>query len=139
MWISGYSDLEVYDGVRVVHVPPPVGATKIDHGEQVLQACQNVAEDAAGDIWLIASQSGRLSPICGGRWQLNGGLKDLPAGPSIRVTADDRGRIWLGYPNDRIATIDHDRVTLYGPEEGLCHRQRAESVRTRLACLGSRR
>lgn len=118
VWVSGYSDLQVYDGVRVVHVPPPVGATKIDHGEQVLQACQGVAEDAAGDLWLSLAKVGVFRRSAGS-WQLNGGLKDLPAGPSIRVTADDKGRIWLGYPNDRIASIDHDRVTLYGPEEGL--------------------
>jgi signal transduction histidine kinase/ligand-binding sensor domain-containing protein len=118
VWVSGYADLQFYDGVRVVHVPPPEGALKNDHGEQVLQACQGVAEDAAGGIWLSLAKVGVFRRSAG-TWQLNGGLKDLPAGPSIRVVADDTGRIWLGYPDDRIASVNHDRVTLYGPEEGL--------------------
>ena len=54
-----------------------------------------------------------------GTWQLNGGFAELPSGPSIRAIADDRGRIWLSYPNNRIATIDHNQVTLYGPNDGL--------------------
>ena len=118
VWTVGSTDLEVYDGVRVAHVPPPPGTMKHERGQEVLQACQNVAEDATGDIWLSIAKVG-VFRRSGGTWQLNGGLTDLPSGPSIRVISDDRGRIWLGYPNDRIATIDHNQVTLYGPNEGL--------------------
>jgi len=118
LWVPGTADLEVYDGVRIAHVSPPPGTLKLDHGEQVLQPCQNVAEDATGDIWLSLAKASVFRRAAG-TWQINGGLKDLPSGPSIRVMADDKGRIWLGYPNNRIAVIDHDQVTLYGRDEGL--------------------
>jgi signal transduction histidine kinase/streptogramin lyase len=118
VWMAGYTDLEVYDGAHVEHVSPPPGTLKDDHGKQVLEPCQNVAEDATGDIWLSLAKVG-VFRRSGGTWQRNGGLKGLPAGPSIRVVADDKGRIWLGYPNGRIATIDHNQVALYGRNEGL--------------------
>jgi len=118
VWMVGYADLEVYDGVRVTHISPPPGTLKNDHGQEVLQACQNLAEDAAGNIWFSAAKVG-VFRRADGTWQLNGGLKDLPSGPSIRVIADDKGRIWLGYPNNRIAMVDHDRVTIYGSDDGL--------------------
>ncbi len=118
VWMVGYADLQVYDGVRVTHIPPPPGTLRNDHGQVALQACQNLAEDADGDIWFSAAKVG-VFRRSGGTWQLNGGLKDLPPGPAIRVIADDRGRIWLGYPSDRIVMIDHDQVTRYGPNDGL--------------------
>jgi len=118
VWMVGYADLEVYDGVRVTHIPPPPGTLKTDHGQQVLQPCQNLAEDASGDIWFSAAKVG-VFRRSGGTWQLNGGFKDLPPGPAVRVISDNRGRIWLGYPSDRIVMIDHDQVTRYGRDDGL--------------------
>jgi len=118
VWMAGYTDLQVYDGVRVAHVPPPPGALRHEHGQDVLQACQGVAKDAAGNIWLSLAKVG-VFRRSGDAWQLNGGFKDLPSGPSIRVMADDKGRIWLGYPNDRIAMVDQSQLVLYGRNEGL--------------------
>ncbi|MHA6203441.1 triple tyrosine motif-containing protein [Dyella soli] len=118
VWMAGHADLGVYDGARIAHVPPPPGTLKNEHGQVVLQACQNVAEDASGSIWLSVAKVG-VFRRSGDTWQLNGGFRDLPSGPAIRAIADDGGRIWLGYPSDRIAMIDHDRVTLFGPGEGL--------------------
>jgi signal transduction histidine kinase/ligand-binding sensor domain-containing protein len=118
VWMTGYADLEVYDGVRVTHVPPPSGTLRNERGQEVLQPCQNVAEDAEGDMWLSLAKVG-IFRLSGDTWQPGGGLKDLPSGPAIRVIADEKGRIWLGYPNNRIAMIDHDRLMLYGHNEGL--------------------
>ncbi|WP_158543268.1 sensor histidine kinase [Dyella psychrodurans] len=118
VWMSGSNDLETYDGSRVVHVAPPPGTLIDNHGEQVLQACQGIANDAAGDMWVSIVKVGvfRLSK---GSWSLNGGLKALPDGPAIRVLGDESGRIWLTYPGSRIAVVDHDRVTLYDNRNGL--------------------
>ncbi len=118
VWMVGYADLEVYDGVRVTHISPPPGALKTDHDQQVLQACQNLAEDAAGNIWFSAAKVG-VFRRSGDTWQLNGGFKDLPSGPSIRIIADAQGRIWLGYPNNLVVVIDHDQETRYGRDDGL--------------------
>ena len=118
VWMPGYTDMEVYDGARVTHVSPPPGSLTLDHGQQVLQGCQNVAEDAKGDIWLSLAKVGVFRRSAGS-WQPNGGLKGLPPGPAIRVVADDKEHLWLSYPNDLIAMVDRDQVTLYGRDQGL--------------------
>jgi len=118
VWMPGRKDLEIYDGLHVGHIPPPPGTVADERGEQVLQACQGIAEDAAGDAWVSIVKVGvfRLSK---GTWTLNGGLKALPEGPAIRVLGDESGRVWLTYPGNRIAVVDHDRVTLYDNSHGL--------------------
>ena len=117
-WMPGRSDLETYDGVQVGHIPPPPGTLYDARGGSVMQACQGIAEDAAGDMWISVAKVGvfRLSKQS---WTLNGGLKTLPEGPAIRVLSDESGRIWLTYPGDRMAMIDHDRVKLYSITNGL--------------------
>lgn len=118
VWMAAGVDLEVYDGKNVTHVAPPPGTMIEEHGLRTLQYCQGMAEDADGNIWISFVKVGvfRWSK---GSWQINGGLTSLPSGPSIRVTRDDLGRIWLTYPNNRIAMVDHDRITLYDHTNGL--------------------
>lgn len=118
VWMPGRNDLETYDGSRVKHIAPPPDTLTDSRGERVLQACQGIAEDAAGNVWASIAKAGvfRLSSET---WTLNGGLKALPDGPAIRVLADESGRIWLTYPGNRIAVVDHDQVTSYNIKHGL--------------------
>jgi signal transduction histidine kinase/ligand-binding sensor domain-containing protein len=118
VWVAAAVDLEVYDGKSTTHVSPPPGTMIEEHGSRTLQYCQGMAEDADGNIWISFVKIGvfRWSK---GIWQINGGLTSLPSGPSIRVTRGDLGQIWLTYPNNRIAMVDHDRVTLYDHTNGL--------------------
>jgi signal transduction histidine kinase/ligand-binding sensor domain-containing protein len=118
VWMPGRNDVETYDGSRVGHVPPPPG-TLIDlNGGRFLQGCQGIAEDAAGDIWISIVKVG-VFRLSNGTWTLNGGIKALPAGAAIRVIGDGSGRIWLTYPGDRVAVVDHNHVTLYTSGNGL--------------------
>ena len=118
VWMPGRDDVETYDGSHVKHVPPPPG-TLIDlDGGRYLQGCQGIAEDAAGDIWISIVKVG-VFRLSNGTWILNGGLKALPGGAAIRVMGDESGRIWLTYPGNRIAVVDHDHVTLYTSSNGL--------------------
>ena len=118
VWMPGRTDVETYDGLHVKHVPPPPGTVVDDHGGIGLQACQGIAEDAAGDVWISIVKVGvfRLSK---GTWTLNGGLQALPEGAAIRVLHDESDHIWLTYPGSRIAVVDHDHVRLYGLRDGL--------------------
>ncbi|GAB3788987.1 sensor histidine kinase [Dyella agri] len=118
VWMPGRMDVEAYDGLHVKHVPPPPGTLVDDHGGQALQACQGIAEDAAGDVWMSIAKVG-VFRLSNGTWTLNGGLKALPDGPAIRVIGDESGRIWLTYPGNRIAVVDHDHITLYNSGNGL--------------------
>ncbi|GGA42053.1 sensor histidine kinase [Dyella nitratireducens] len=118
VWMPGRTDIETYDGTHVGHIPPPSGTMIEDHGEQAVQACQGIAEDAAGDVWISFLKVG-VFRLSNGTWTPNGGLKGLPKGPAIRVLADESGRIWLTYPNNRIAVVDHDHVKLYTTADGL--------------------
>ncbi|GLQ45918.1 histidine kinase [Dyella lipolytica] len=118
VWMPGRSDLETYDGSHVDHVPPPPGTLVDDHGGQALQACQGIAKDAAGDVWISIVKVG-VFKLSKGAWTLNGGLTALPKGPAIRVLSDESGRIWLTYPDNRIAVVDRDHVKLYDTTHGL--------------------
>ncbi|WP_284318831.1 sensor histidine kinase [Dyella acidisoli] len=118
VWMPGRNDLETYDGSHIAHIPPPPGTVADEHGEQVLQGCQGIAEDAAGDVWVSIVKVG-VFKLSKGSWTLDGGLKALPEGPAIRVLSDESGRIWLTYPGSRIAVVDHDHVTLYDIRNGL--------------------
>lgn len=118
VWVGGYTYLDVYDGVRVTHISPPPGSVLNEHGKPTLMPCENMAEDAAGDIWISISTVG-VFRRSGDTWQLNGGLKGLPSRASIRLVADDKGHLWLSYPDNRIAVIDRNQVALYGPNDGL--------------------
>ncbi|GGA02507.1 histidine kinase [Dyella caseinilytica] len=118
VWMPGRNDVEMYDGLHIAHVPPPPGTLIDERGEQVIQACQGIAVDAAGDTWISIVKVG-VFRLANGTWTLNGGLKALPEGPAIRVINDESGRIWLTYPGNRIAVVDHDHVTLYNSSNGL--------------------
>lgn len=118
VWVGDYSDLGAYDGVHVTHIAAPPGAVVREHSKDTLLPCQNVAEDAAGDIWVSINTVG-VFRRSGNTWQLNGGLKGLPSESATRVIADDKGRIWLGYPDNRIAVIDRNQIALYGSKDGL--------------------
>ncbi|WP_158628871.1 sensor histidine kinase [Dyella choica] len=118
VWMPGRNDLESYDGSHVTHVAPPPGTLADEHGEQVLQACQGIAQDGAGDLWVSIAKVG-VFRRSRGTWTLNGGLKALPEGPAIRVLGDASGRIWLTYPGSRIALVEQDSVKLYSITDGL--------------------
>jgi len=118
VWMPGRDDVETYDGLHIRHIPAPPGSLTDERGERVIQPCQAIAEDAAGDTWISIVKVG-VFRLSNGTWTLNGGLKALPEGPAIRVMGDEFGRIWLTYPGDRIAVVDHDHVTLYNSSNGL--------------------
>ena len=58
--------------------------------------------------------------ILKGEWSVNGGLRTLPKDSRVVVGAiDPNGRVWLGYWNKSIASIDGSAVRIYAAKDGL--------------------
>ncbi len=48
-----------------------------------------------------------------------GDLAGLPREAAMSAWTDPQGRVWLGYPRNRLAVIDRDHVNLYSSGDGL--------------------
>jgi ligand-binding sensor domain-containing protein len=82
---------------------------------------QALAEDQSGAIWISVVRKG-LFKVVDGHWVKNGGLTGLPNLYPITVSADSKGRIWLGYAGyaeDQIAVVDGIGVHFYSEADGL--------------------
>ncbi|HVO60101.1 MAG TPA: triple tyrosine motif-containing protein [Terriglobales bacterium] len=76
-----------------------------------------LTEDGAGGIWVSFGRAG-LYRFRDGVWTKNGGRSDLSAGSLIAFT-DSEGRVWFGFPKNRITVLDRDRVQDFGPGNGV--------------------
>ncbi|MQA38781.1 sensor histidine kinase [Rugamonas aquatica] len=92
-------------------IPSPPAAL-MDH-----MAPRALAQDGSGDWWASYVNLGIYRHHEGG-WS----LVDDPALPAARVLsmlADRHDRIWIGYPDNRIAVIEHGAVSMLGTAQGL--------------------
>jgi signal transduction histidine kinase/ligand-binding sensor domain-containing protein len=75
----------------------------------------------AGDgAWWASFVDAGIYRYADGHWQP--ARQRYPALPDARpmsMLGDSAGRFWIGYLQNRVAVIEHDRVTLLGPEQGL--------------------
>lgn len=84
---------------------------------------QSMAIDSAGRIWVAVFHNG-VWRFDNGQWEAGGGNAALAARTQakrtpISVHADPQGRIWFGYPGNRISVLEHDVLRDYGPDDGL--------------------
>lgn len=83
--------------------------------------------DAAGDLWL-APASAMVHRFRLGTWEPLGNIETLPQQPVITQTLGADGRMWFGYADGRVAAVEHDRVSMFGPRDGLGRRVSAISA-----------
>jgi len=82
-------------------------------------AIHAVTRDSSGTLWIAVTGMG-LFRQSGKEWVRNGGLTSLPAAAPVSVFRDLKGRLWLGYPDSRVAVIDGtSRVQVYDGAAGL--------------------
>jgi signal transduction histidine kinase len=83
------------------------------------QGTQAILRDATGNLWMSNINAG-LFEQHGAGWLRNGGFAQLPPEPPLALAADSNGRLWAGYVDGRLASIDQVRgVRWYGEEAGL--------------------
>ena len=110
VWFAGPTVLAHLEGDSIVTSPVP---------EQVRGSdVQTLARDAHGDLWVSVVQHA-VYRVSEGEWVAYGGLDEMPRGPAITESADDRGGIWFGYPDNHIAHLRDKRVEVYGPADGV--------------------
>ncbi|GAB3258183.1 ligand-binding sensor domain-containing protein [Chitinimonas naiadis] len=79
---------------------------------------QALSRDGKGGLWVSVAGKG-IYLLKDGQWIARGGRTDLPDGAAITILVDGAGRAWFGFPGDRIALLEANRVRLLGSEQGL--------------------
>ena len=83
----------------------------IDRGNADFYPVQAIAKDRAGRLWVSVVRGGVLR-LDDGKWTRVG---DAP----LSLAAGEDGRVWLGYPKNRIQVDDGDAVRELSSGEGL--------------------
>ena len=110
-WLGGEGGLWHMVNRQVTRVDlPPEMADKAP-------ALLSITQDQEGGIWVTFGRAG-LYRFKDGVWTKNGGRSDLSAGSMIEFT-DSEGRVWFGFPKNRITVLDHDHVQNFGPGDGV--------------------
>ena len=76
-----------------------------------------ITQDSSGGIWVSFGTPG-LYRLKDGAWTKFGGRSDLRTGCLVAFT-DRAGRTWFGFSQNEIRILDHDRVQVFGPADGL--------------------
>lgn len=114
LWLGVPRGLWRYHGTSRDEFPllPPLLATDAAIG------VQGMAKDAQGTLWVAFEPIG-LYRLVGKQWQAVGSLPGLPPGRPLAVAADQKRRVWLGYPLNRAVRIDGTEVRTFGMDQGL--------------------
>ena len=107
IWFAGPHGVARLVGDRLEVTPLPASIASTD--------VQALVSDAAGRIWVSIASAG-LFRLDNGHWQRNGNLTALPSEPATAAAVNDRGDIWLGYSDNRLARISKDTVTFFGSD-----------------------
>lgn len=78
---------------------------------------QALARGRDGTLWVSLAGIG-IHAWKDGRWQTGGGHADL-ATPAVMLHADALGRIWFGYPGNKLAMFDGAVVRRYDQRDGI--------------------
>lgn len=109
IWFGGASGIaELVDG-KLHHTPLPDAAA----GRDVTA----MTADRNGRLWVSVDGKGMFR-FDDGRW-LEGLPQNLPGESALAALTDDRGDLWFGYRNDRLARLRGDRVQLFTAADGL--------------------
>lgn len=77
-----------------------------------------LAVDDAGAVW-VAFDEGALYRFANGTWTVNGNVTGLPEGEVVSATTDERGDVWFGYVDKKIARVSGDRAQVFTAADGL--------------------
>jgi signal transduction histidine kinase/ligand-binding sensor domain-containing protein len=117
LWTAGTDGIvRHFHGEARKVAPPRAAMAALD--VMTASLFQAIAEGPDGDIWLSIATQG-LYRLERGEWQMQGPQTGMPPGPATRLLADESGRLWITYPNNRVVLRDRTRVITYGEAEGL--------------------
>ncbi len=110
LWFGGPTGIAHLDDGKLstIELPEPVKNQEV----------QALVRDRTDAIWVSVVRKG-IFRLSNGQWTPYGNLDALPRVPAIVESADDRGTLWFGYTNSRVARIDGTVVKLLGADDGL--------------------
>jgi signal transduction histidine kinase/ligand-binding sensor domain-containing protein len=111
MWIGTDDGLYLWtarDGYQKQSVPP-------QPPDNIVQA---ITGDRGGTVWVSFVRSG-VYARSNGRWLPRGGIAELPVDTAVALASDERGGVWAGYTDDRLAYIAGGRAHLFLAKDGV--------------------
>lgn len=109
IWVAGGNGLWRHSGsgfAQVVGLP----------NQSSVSLVRGFAVEPEGDPWVSLLGVGLYRHV-DGQWQRNGGLTSLLAFEPTVLDHDAAGRLWLGYRDGSVMTVDRDRVHVTGTAE----------------------
>jgi signal transduction histidine kinase/ligand-binding sensor domain-containing protein len=79
---------------------------------------QSITMDTSRSLWISVVRKG-IYRLSAGAWSQPPQLPDAGRVPAVVMAADSEGRVWLGYPGNRVALWDNGKVRIYTAAEGL--------------------
>lgn len=110
VWFGGSGRIRHQRGAQGQTIPLPA-----DAGRAEVQA---LARGGDGTLWVSVVGVG-IRAWKDGHWQAGGGHAELADTPAVTLHADAQGRIWFGYPNNRLAMLDGAVLRRYGQRDGI--------------------
>jgi signal transduction histidine kinase/ligand-binding sensor domain-containing protein len=120
LWAVGSLGVLHYTRAGTVERTPalPIDPATLRNLESSGQPWQSIAEDGAGVIWVSVVGYGQFC-LKNGAWSVPDPGLGLPTRTAIRLLADDRGRLWLTYPGNRVAVVADGHAHMYTSADGL--------------------
>ncbi|SFS00414.1 Histidine kinase-, DNA gyrase B-, and HSP90-like ATPase [Dyella sp. OK004] len=110
LWVVGYNSLGRMVSGRFVPLELPVASKHV-----IVQA---IASDRQGGLWASLANNG-LYHWQQNRWTRIDQGSELDAMTPTALALDASGRLWAGYPDNRVLSIDGATRQLFGPAQGL--------------------
>jgi signal transduction histidine kinase/ligand-binding sensor domain-containing protein len=110
LWFGGREGIWRSTGQRIEAISLPLD----NHVKQTYSGIQAIAKDRSGTLWVSIVRAG-VFRLTDGKWVRYG----APGETAVSLTADRDGRVWIGYPNNRVQIVDKDSVRRLSSENGL--------------------
>ena len=94
---------------------PSGAASRIDLPASLTRTPVAIAENPTGGI-LLSSASGFYRYI-DGNWISGIGRSDVPAKPALRLIPDEKGRLWMGWPDGDVALVGATSARVFPAKE----------------------
>lgn len=115
-WVAGGSGLLHYTRGAVTRVPLPSDIAAAAGMAEETPRFQALAALGDDELWVSIAGFGLLHWRKGQSEEPTAGL---PAGPAIRLQVDARDRLWLAFPDNKIAILDHGQLTRFSASDGV--------------------
>lgn len=79
---------------------------------------QAIAKGLDGRLWVSVVGHG-VGTLDAGGWHAGGGHAELADSAAVSLHVDGQGRVWFGYPSNRIAMLENGVVRRFGSMDGI--------------------